>query len=92
MSLTDHAPATLRMLFAIASGLSATQRAAIRVSLADETWYPRQKELPDTWGMVEAWYEKMQAQLQRRKQPHEGEVTHDSHDDPEPRHGRSEDR
>ena len=70
MSLTDHAPATLRMLFAIASstaasGLSHTQRAAIRVSLADETWYPRQKELPDTWGMVEAWYEKIQTQRPR---------------------------
>ena len=70
MPLTDHAPATLRMLFAIASstaasGLSHTQRAAIRVSLADETWSPRQEKLPDTWGVVEVWYEEAQAQRPR---------------------------
>ena len=70
MSLTDHAPSTLRMLFTIASamdasGLSHTQRAAIRVSLADETWSPRQEKLPDTWATVEAWHEKMQTQRPR---------------------------
>ena len=70
MSLTDHAPSTLRMLFTIASamdasGLTHTQRAAIRVSLADETWCPRQEELPDTWGVVEVWYERLQAQRPR---------------------------
>ena len=67
MPLSDLAPMTLRFVFAAAAAdprtsLSATQRAAIRVSLADETWCPRQAELPDTWATVAGWYERIQAQ------------------------------
>ena len=61
MPLNDQAPMTLRFVFAACAAdprtsLSATQRAAIRVSLADETWCPRQEELPDTWATVAGWF------------------------------------
>ena len=61
MPLTDHAPATLRMLFATCaedptSLLNATQRAAIRQSLTDWQWAPSPEELPETSAVVEARY------------------------------------
>ena len=61
MPLIDHAPATLRMLFATCAAdptslLNATQRAAIRQSLTDWQWAPRPDELPETSAVVEDWY------------------------------------
>lgn len=61
MPLTDHAPATLRMLFTACaadpkSGLNATQRAAIWTSLTDWQWAPDPAAPPETAATVEAWY------------------------------------
>ena len=63
LAATPHTPTFLRMLFAAAAAsqrarLTSTQRAAIRVSLQDETWCPQELVIPDTWGRVMAWHER----------------------------------
>mgnify|MGYP001562528780 CR=1 FL=1 len=70
MPLTDHAPVTLRFVFAACaaatrSPLSATQRTSIIMALHDPDWRPSAAGLPNTWGVVEAWYEGIQAQRPR---------------------------
>ena len=67
MPLSDHAPVTLRFVFAACaaatrSPLSATQRASIIMALHDPDWMPSAAGLPDTWSVVEVWYERLQAQ------------------------------
>mgnify|MGYP001558755002 CR=1 FL=1 len=74
MPLTDHAPVTLRFVFAACaaatrSPLSATQRASIIMALHDPDWRPSAVGLPDTWATVEAWYEEVQAQRPRMIKP-----------------------
>ena len=70
MLLTDHAPVTLRFVFAACaaatrSPLNAMQRASIILALHDPEWMPSAAGLPDTWGVVEGWYEGVQAQRLR---------------------------
>ena len=60
--LTDRAKNTLRMLFAAAAvdernALSAAMRGAILMSLQRSTWVPDPQAMPQTWGLVNAWYE-----------------------------------
>lgn len=76
MPLTDHAPATLRMLFAACaadprSPLSAAMRGAILTSLQHWAWTPEPRAMPQTCGLVEAWYEGLLKKAKEEPEPEE---------------------
>ena len=84
MVLVDHQPMTLRMLFAAAAAdprapLSAAMRGAILASLQRPAWVPDPQAIPQTWGLVEAWYAGVQGksrqEVDTRIRRSDGEAT-----------------
>lgn len=84
MPLIDLPPYTLRMVFAAAaadthSSLSAAMRGAILTSLQRPAWVPNPQNIPQTWGLVEAWYAGVQGksrqEVDTRIRRSDGEAT-----------------